>query len=188
MAREVVWARWDGEALEHLWLSVDDAGVLADGLVVGMEGDAPFRLRYRVQCDAGWRVREVDVDPLQPGTPALALRADGEGRWMPGDGAAIPALEGCLEVDIRVTPFTNTLPIRRLALRPGEARELAVAYVAAPRMEVTPVRQRYTCLEAGPGGGLYRYEGLSTNFVADLPVDADGLVLDYPGVFLRVWP
>ena len=55
-------------------------------------------------------------------------------------------------------------------------------------MEVTPVRQRYTCLEARPDGGLYRYEGFSTGFVADLPVDADGLVLDYPGVFRRVRP
>jgi len=40
--------------------------------------------------------------------------------------------------------------------------------------------QRYTCLERG----LYRFE--AGRFEAELPVDADGLVLDYPGLFRRI--
>ena len=188
MEREVVWSSWDGRALEHLRVTADDEGVLADGLVLGVEDGRPFRLRYRVRCDADWRVREVDLDPLRPGAPAVALRADGAGRWTTAAGDPVPALDGCLDVDIRVTPFTNTLPVRRLGLRMGETREIAVVYVAVPEMEVTPVPQRYTCLELRADGGRYRYEGLSTGFAAELPVDADGLVLDYPGVFRRVWP
>jgi hypothetical protein len=44
------------------------------------------------------------------------------------------------------------------------------------------------CLERGPGGGLYRYEvrGIFQGFTADLPVDENGLVLDYPGIFRRM--
>jgi hypothetical protein len=34
----------------------------------------------------------------------------------------------------------------------------------------------------------YEDEGQFEGFVADLPVDADGLVLDYPGIFKRVRP
>ncbi|HEX5502042.1 MAG TPA: putative glycolipid-binding domain-containing protein, partial [Thermomicrobiales bacterium] len=109
------------------------------------------------------------------------------GHWTAADGATPPDLAGCLDVDIRVTPFTNTLPIRRLGLRPGESAELAVAYLALPALAVTRERQRYTCLAAGPDGGLYRYESLPGGFRADLSVDADGLVLDYPGLFRRVW-
>ena len=41
-------------------------------------------------------------------------------------------------------------------------------------------------LEKSPTGGLYRFESLSSGFRADIPVDGDGLVLDYPGVFRRV--
>jgi len=48
------------------------------------------------------------------------------------------------------------------------------------------VMQRYTCLERGDDGSLYRYEGLGTGFVTNLPVDPDGLVLDYPDIFRRV--
>ena len=32
----------------------------------------------------------------------------------------------------------------------------------------------------------YSYEGLFRGYVGELPVDADGLVLDYPGTFRRV--
>jgi uncharacterized protein len=90
-------------------------------------------------------------------------------------------------VDISATPFTNTLPIRRMELLPGQAYELTVAYIAVPEMETKPVRQRYTCLEVRPYGKLYRYESLSSGYTTELWVDNDGLVIDYPGVFKRVW-
>lgn len=38
----------------------------------------------------------------------------------------------------------------------------------------------------GCAGRLYRYEGLFQGYVGELPVDTDGLVLDYPGTFRRV--
>jgi uncharacterized protein len=93
-------------------------------------------------------------------------------------------------VDISVTPFTNTLPIRRLRLGPGGSADLEVAYVDVPGMQVEPTRQRYTCLQSGEHGGLYQYEdkGLFHGFTADLPVDAGGLGLDYPGLLIRMRP
>jgi hypothetical protein len=185
MRREIIWESVPWPGIEHLRLTADDDGVAADGLVVGVDEGAAFRCRYEVRCDAAWRVREVRAALLDGGE--IHLLADGAGRWTAADGEPRPDLDGCLDLDIRVTPLTNTLPIRRLGLRPGESAELAVAYLALPALDATPVRQRYTRLTAGPGGGLYRYESLPGGFRADLPVDADGLVLDYPGLFRRVW-
>jgi hypothetical protein len=37
------------------------------------------------------------------------------------------------------------------------------------------------------GGGTYRFVSLDGGFTADLPVDLDGLVVDYPGLFRRVF-
>ncbi len=54
-------------------------------------------------------------------------------------------------------------------------------------MELMTDRQRYTCLELNADGGLYKYEGLESDFIAELPVDSDGLVIDYPGLFKRIW-
>lgn len=182
MERQVCWTRWDAPGLEHLRLTADDHGVLADGLIVGVGESGPFRAHYRVRCDAAWRVREVTVDPLDGRAP-LTLRADGAGVWTDGTGAALPALAGCVDIDLSISPFTNTLPIRRLAFAAGEARVLTMAYIRAPELAVEPFRQRYTRLAAD----RYRYENVGDDFTAELALDADGLVLDYPGLFRRVW-
>ena len=85
-------------------------------------------------------------------------------------------------------PFTNTLPIRRLGLSPGESAEVAVAYLDGTELQPWPEPQRYARLEEGGGGGLYRFESLDGGFTAVLPVDSDGLVVDYPGLFKRALP
>ena len=176
--------------MEHLMLKWDEEGVRADGVVIGVESSVQFRVRYEVRCDTGWRVRKVKVDSLASDDVSVRLLADAEGGWITPDGEPVPVLDDCSDVDISVTPFTNTLPIRRLGLGPGESADLEVAYVDVPGMRVEPTRQRYTCLERGEYGGLYRYEdeGLFHGFTADLSVDADGLVLDYPGLFRRIRP
>jgi hypothetical protein len=181
--RQICWTPWAGPGLEHLRLSEDDGGVLADGLIVGIAADGPFRAHYRVRCDAAGHVRGVTVDPLDGRAP-LRLRADGAGAWADGDGSALPALAGCLDIDLSISPFTNTLPIRRLAFAVGEARTLTMAYIRAPELTVGPMRQRYTRLAAD----RFRYENVDSDFTAELPLDDAGLVLDYPGLFRRVWP
>jgi len=184
---EATWASWDGRGLEHLRLRVGESGIEADGVVVGDEDGVAFRARYVIRCDPGWRTREVIVDPLD-GRDPLHLRSDGKGNWSDASGRSVPEHKGCVDVDLSATPFTNTLPIRRLDLREEESSEIMAVYVCVPNMRLATSRQRYTCLERNADGGLYRYEdaGLFRGFAADLPVDADGLVLDYPGIFWRI--
>jgi hypothetical protein len=184
--RELMWAPWEGPGLEHLRLVTSGSGVVANGLVIGLEAGRPFRIGYEVRCDGRWRVREVRVATPDSERPVLELLTDGEGHWKRGGGEPVPELEGRIDVDISATPFTNTLPIRRLALEPGESEELAVTYIRVPELLVGPERQRYGCLQAQADGGLYRFEALPSGFTAELPVDADGLVIDYPGLFRRL--
>ena len=182
MNRVVRWVPAEGAGAEHLSVRSIADSVAAEGVVVGARGGTPYGLRYRVACDARWRVREA-VLSLAGQERRLHLHADGEGNWQDGAGQPVEVLRGCVDIDISATPFTNTLPIRRLGLAQGEASEILVAYVAVPALVPEPVRQRYTCLEAGR---LYRYEGLFRGYVGELGVDEDGLVLDYPGTFRRV--
>jgi hypothetical protein len=181
MDRIVRWIAADGIGAEHLVVRRTAEGIVAESVVVGARHGAPFGLHYRIVCDAEWRVREA-VLRLAGEERRLHLLSDGDGNWHDGDGRPIEALRGCVDLDVSATPFTNTLPIRRLGLTPGESREIMVAYVPVPALQPEPAPQRYTCLKPG---ALYRYEGLSRAFVADLPVDEDGLVLDYPGIFRR---
>jgi hypothetical protein len=58
-----------------------------------------------------------------------------------------------------------------------------MVYIPFSTFAPTIDEQRYRCLEAGR---LYRYEAVDRSFAADLTVDEDGLVVDYPGLFHRV--
>jgi hypothetical protein len=187
MIREVMWSAWEGPGLEHLRLAVRESGVIADGLILGVAERIPFRYAYEVRCDAGWRVRSARVGvPGEP--PKVELLSDGRGNWAGPEGHAVAYLDGCEYVDVSETPFTNTLPIRRLGLTPGESAEVHVAYFDGTELQPWPEPQRYTCLQKDSDGGLYRFVSLDDGFTTDLPVDTDGLVLDYPRLFSRVLP
>ncbi len=189
MERQIMWSPWTGLGLEHLRLLQQSESIIADSMLIGVGEQGPFRVHYEISCSAQWGVRAVHISTLGSSSQSLHLLTDGAGNWTTEVGEALPMLQGCLDVDISVTPFTNTLPIRRLALQPGSVATLNMAYIAAPQLHLQVKQQRYTCLDATPTGGLYRFESLAqgaVSFTAELPVDEDGLVLDYPHLFRRV--
>ena len=97
--------------LEHLLL----AEGMADSVVLGFdEKHGPFRLTYRLTWDASWRLSNAELAvATEQSTRSLSLRTDGQGHWRYGDGRVIDDLDGCVDVDIWPTPFTNSFPIRR---------------------------------------------------------------------------
>ena len=134
----VLWRSLDGIGLEHLTLTERQGGVAVQSTIIGVEKGEPFTLRYELNLDERWQVRQVE---LQVQENTLKLVSDGKGRWSNADGN-LPELDGCLDVDISATPFTNTLPIRRLGLAAGEATEIAVVYLAVPALSFQVARQR----------------------------------------------
>jgi hypothetical protein len=175
-------ARWsdaDGAGLEHLTLRPRVDGHAADGVIIS--ADEPWRaLRYRIAIDAAWRVREVRIEAI--GGPSLVLAGDGEGRWRDGAGEVLAHLDGAIDIDLTGSPFTNTLPIRRLDLPVEASAEIRVVYIDCGDLAVTVKPQRYTRVSSRH----WRFESLDVDFQRDLEVDEHGLVKDYPGLFRRV--
>lgn len=180
MKRSYRWATEKGGGLEHVELETGDAGVTAEGVLIGPAGGRLFACSYLLHCDADWRLRSLDVHVA--GRGRVCLRADGAGNWTDAAGAPLPALQGCTDVDLSGSPFTNTLPIRRLGDALQARQEIRVAYVDLPKLDVQPVAQAYT--RVAPD--RVRFESLSRPFTADLDVDGEGLVLRYEGLFTRV--
>src|SRR6202171_5596796 len=180
MERQVMWSPWTGPGLEHLHLLQRQEDIVADGLILGVKEQAPFRVRYEIHCDLRWRVRAIQLGLLDGSSHSLHFFTDGAGNWTAESGETISSLKGCLDVDISATPFTNTLPIQRLPLQSGSSATLSMGYFTIPQMHVEVTQQRYICLETTSAGGRYRFESLvngSSSFTAELPVDRDGLVL-----------
>jgi uncharacterized protein len=183
---EVYWSAIGTAGLEHLVLEQAREGILADGLVLRYHNEQGLRLRYQITCDPDWRTRQVRVQLLGENVSEVRAISDGRGSWTGPDGHKIEYLNGCLDVDVMATPFTNTLAIRRLGLAAGESREIEVAYVKIPGLELSRARQRYNCLEKNGEGARYLYESLEGDFKAELAVDDESLVLTYQGLWERV--
>jgi uncharacterized protein len=189
MERQVMWSPWTSPGLEHLHLLAESDGTVADGLILGVNDQGPFRVRYEIRCDSLWKLRAVHVSLLGDSSRFLHLLTDGEGAWSTENGDMLPTLRGCCDVDISATPFTNTLPIRRVTLQAGSSVTLRMAYITVPHLQVEVAEQRYTCLETTSSGGQYYFESLEqgvATFTVQLQVDQDGLVMDYPELFKRV--
>ena len=110
----------------------------------------------------------------------LSLNVENRGVWR-SSGQELREIQGCDDVDLAVTPATNTLAIRRLSLQAGSSESIIAAWVKFPELTVQPLSQRYTRLAQN----TYRYAS-NTGFSAEIVVDDLGLVTSYPGGWERV--
>lgn len=178
MMKTIEWRHlWCEGATERLRLE----GRYARGRVECERPKDPFEVSYDVRWDARWRTRFAECRVTDGGRSRFkGLVNDGEGRWAV-DGQPDRRLDGCIDVDIWPTPFTNTLVIRRLLIEGLDAADVLVAWIDALEGTVRARPQRYTRTAAG-----WRFESIDDGFSAQLTVDDDGLVVDYPGFFERI--
>lgn len=184
MNTTVMWEALAWPGLEHLIVRTTDDAIEADGMIVALD-ERPLRIRYNLSCHPDWTTRRLVVEELDGGT-ILTFQSDGAGRWTDANDQEIEALAGCVDVDIAATPFTNSLPIRRLDWHVGQVRDLRMLWILVPELTVRAADQRYTCLATDPDGATYRFE--SGSFTTEIRVDRDGLVLEYPDLWRRIWP
>jgi hypothetical protein len=172
---ELVWRGVEVESLERA--RVEERGEVRVSSVID---SARGRYSYELRCAADWTFRSLHLEALA-GHRALDLERGADGVWLL-DGEERADLAEAIDVDLGVSPLTNTLPIRRLDLDVDDEADLVAAYLSFPDLELLPDPQRYTRLDED----RYRFESLDSDFAADLTVDARGFVLEYSGLFERL--
>ena len=173
------------EGFEVVFPSEEQGGLRFDGHSTGVEEGQAWSVRYSILLDGDWRaLRASVVSRAAMGTRALELRRDGTG-WLVNRAPA-PHVEGCLDVDLEASAFTNAFPVRRLGLAPGESAEAPAAYVRAPDLRVERLDQRYSRLDDDGTRSRYDYASRQFDFEALLVYDEHGFVLDYSGIAARV--
>ncbi|HEX5205375.1 putative glycolipid-binding domain-containing protein [Paractinoplanes rhizophilus] len=202
MPKSLFWERRDTAGAEHALVDAH-SGLYARGTVLAVD-PIPFTCRYELRTEPGWSTAHVDVTAEGAGWVRSVRLELAAGRWRAttaeqGDldavlragghaGAGFPGIEdpdqlyGAFDVDLGGSPLTNTLPIRRLGLlkaETGVSHRISAAWVLIPSLEVVQADQIYTPL----GDNKIRYA--SETFSADLTVDDEGFVLDYPGLAAR---
>lgn len=106
-----------------------------------------------------------------------------ENGWRDSDGHTMPLFADCREVDLNLTPFTNTIPIRRLYPAVNTAVDITVMYFDLLAWTIKPVPQRY----AYQGLNKYFFESFDTGFTSTITVDDHGIVIDYPCLWRRIY-
>jgi uncharacterized protein len=156
-----------------------------EGDTAAVEGGEAWSVQYAVSLGPNWHTRSARVTGLSTsGRHERTLQSDGGGRWWI-DGEPAPHLDGCFDVDLESSTFTNALPVHRLELGVGDHADAPAAYVRSVDLGVERLEQRYLRLEDDGGRERYRYAAPAFGFECELLYDKAGLLLDYPGIAVR---
>jgi uncharacterized protein len=156
-----------------------------EGSTCGLQDGESWTVSYALDLDASWRTRAARVrSRTVTGEAEVALESEGDGRWLV-DGKVRTELDGCLDVDMESSAFTNALPMRRLRLGVGRRAEAPAAYVRASSLVVERLQQTYVCVDQGVACAQFDYEAPGFAFSCRLVYDRSGLVLEYPGIASR---
>ncbi|WP_367143591.1 putative glycolipid-binding domain-containing protein [Bdellovibrio bacteriovorus] len=173
--QDVVWESLKGVGFEHLVLKKAGENIFADSLLVYPDSSGKLqRIKYSITMDDSYSVQNFHVQSLTH----------------PNQKVGVSDLIDSLFVDIFPSPFTNTLPIQWMRSQFLQVYEIEVTWVDALQFKTKKASQRYTELKNTPEQSVYRFESIDAktkevHFSADLTVDKDCLVLEYPGYFRR---
>jgi hypothetical protein len=182
LRQSIRWRSLEHGGLEQLSIYEWPEAYKVRSAIVGQAGQRRHGVLYEISLTPEWVFESI---MLQRTDGVMTVLSRGKhGDWFDAQVEELPQLKGCIDVDFEMTPFTNTLPIRRAPLAIGESRRFRMAYIPADTMEPFADEQTYTRLSEF----VYRFENGEgeTYFTSDITVDADGLVVDYPGLFERV--
>src|SRR4051794_3307938 len=94
-------------------------GYRVEGTTTAVEDGEAWIVGYSLRLDAGWAARSAHVVGRSAGgVREVSLERDGAGRWEI-NGTAVPAFDGCVDVDLESSALTNAFPVRRLGLDIG---------------------------------------------------------------------
>ncbi|MBV9314284.1 MAG: putative glycolipid-binding domain-containing protein [Pseudonocardia sp.] len=191
MTMMLTWQGSEGRALESSRVLFGQGGLRTFGRVVRVSPDgSAFTASYRLSVGESGVLSRLSLNSASAQRErALTLSRSDDGYWLldTGSGGSRAEFDGAVDVDLQYSPLFNALPIRRLRLHHEAGDHLVpVVFVSLPTLEVQLVRQRYRTVSVLNDTGRAVVEFSSKDFTADLTVDAQGLVVDYPGLATRL--
>lgn len=183
IGKQILWRRvMDDHSFERFRFELATDGPSLTGQALIAEAGIPLGVDYLVRADEAWRTRDVEVhQSFGDVSRRLKLTCGPDLSWTI-DGRNAPALNGCTDVDLGISPSTNALPIRRLGLSLGGTARIRAAWVRFPDLTVVAADQSYTRIAER----RYRYRSLASGFQADIDIDEDGFPIDYHGIWQRI--
>ncbi|MCV7076593.1 putative glycolipid-binding domain-containing protein [Mycobacterium szulgai] len=179
----LTWRAQDISRMESVRIHLSGKKIRATGRIVAAATDSnpPFGAFYEVQTDETGATKRFGLTvTMAERERQLAIARDEENMWLVTDhqGERRAGYNGALDIDVVFSPFFNALPIRRLGLHErAESITLPVVYVNVPDMSVVADTVSYT--SEGRLDAIKLRSPVANTIVT---VDADGFIVDYPGL------
>jgi uncharacterized protein len=174
MQTNLLWTGREYYSLENCLVDETEYGVEITSVIVGAYQNSIYRVDYKVKTTKTWETILLKVDSQHRNQRQhLTFETNGNGNWTV-NGQAEQKLDGCFDVDIPLTPFTNSLPINRLKLTNNQEQQIKVIYCDLLQNNVTAVTQKYVRLSET----MYYYQNVPNDFEAKIEVDQYGFVVD----------
>jgi uncharacterized protein len=181
MQANILWTGREYYSLENCLVNFKPENIEINSTIIGYYQNTIYLAKYLIKTTKDWETFFVDIKyRINNKENTIRLEKDFAGNWLSGDDKD-DRLKDCIDVDISITPFTNTLPINRLKLSKDAEQKIKVVYINILEEEINSVEQSYQCLSATK----YLYKNVPNNFEAEITVDESGFVIDYPLLFER---
>jgi uncharacterized protein len=181
--KTIIWKGINYDSLEYFKLTKHDDSdtYIADSKIIGCYEGKTYFIDYRLTINADWGIQSFQIESEVNSVKKTTIGEKKGNHW---------ELNGVIEtdftdlkfIDISLTPFTNTLPIRNLKLEIGQHREIDVIYINILENNIKIGKQKYT----KKGESIFKYENVPNDFEADIEVDELELVSFYPYLFEKL--
>ncbi|MBP1652022.1 MAG: hypothetical protein H6Q26_2179 [Bacteroidetes bacterium] len=182
MQKIIVWKNSTINTTEFVSIEKEEMTTVK-GYITGEGFGKPWLVRYTLTLNPRWEAQTVFIEVMSEQNYTIELYKNDLQQWLNEKGEHLEAFDGCVDVDISFTPFTNSLPINRLQLTKGEGQNISVVWVDIKNGDVKRVKQRYL----NKGSRIYKYENEHSGYISELIVDDEGYVIDYPGVWQKIY-
>jgi hypothetical protein len=114
MQTNILWTGREYYSLENCLISNTAFGKEITSTIIGEYKEKIYLVEYCIRTNQNWETIFFEVSSRHSDhTKNIYFESDGKGNWT-HDGAPLTQFQGCIDIDISLTPLTNSLPINRL--------------------------------------------------------------------------
>ncbi|WP_084511087.1 putative glycolipid-binding domain-containing protein [Nocardia lijiangensis] len=181
----LTWRAHNATRMESVRVTLNGNRIRAAGRMIGgaCEDHPAFSASYDLVTDENGATKRLSLrTTTAAGERHASIARDEENYWLVDAGGSHvrSTFAGALDVDVVLSPFFNTLPIRRYGLQHAvEDVQVPVVYVRLPDLLV----QEASLIYSSAADGISVLSPVSS---ATVTVDDEGFLLDYPGLAERI--
>jgi uncharacterized protein len=185
----LTWRAHDGSRMESVRVQLYGKRIKANGRIVAAAADThpAFGAYYDLQTDEAGATKRLGLTvTLAERERQFSIARDEENMWLVSDqrSESRAAYEGALDVDVVFSPFFNVLPIRRCGLHQrADSITVPTIYVTLPDVSIASAMVDYSSAAPGSAERIKLHSPVSDTI---LTVDAEGFIVDYPGLAERI--